>query len=237
MTLRTDDRSYSQDYWDSLDDGRGYVDGTTWEDLACAIKETFGYSWPDKRNDVSLDMNVLDLGCAMGYLVGHMRRRGMLNAWGCDISKYALDNAPSDVQPYLRQYDLTGKHPPLMPHIDWKWDLLICLETLEHIEERQVPTALGNIREALSEDGMALLSICTDEVPDHASDPTHVCIRSWGWWDDMLTLNGLTSVEPNRLESLRNWRFFANHPGLFLVGRADSDTPKVSSKRVAGGTQ
>lgn len=221
MTIRTQDQAYSQDYWDTFDSGNGYRDGTFWEDLACAMKETFGYSWPDKVDDVSLETNVLDLGCAMGYLVRHMRRRDMLKTYGCDISSYAIEQAPEDVRPYLMEYDLTkGDIPGVKAEQIESWDVIICLETLEHIEEQHIPAALENIRNGLSDDGMALLSICTDEVPDHASDPTHVCIRSYDWWEGMLALKGLFHVDQDRLGALRNWRFFANHPGLFLVGRS-----------------
>lgn len=220
MTLRTQDHFYAQDYWDTFDSGNGYLDGVFWEDLACAIKETFGYSWPDKFDDLSMNMKVLDVGCAMGYLVRHLRRRGFVTTWGCDISQYAIGQAPESVAPYLRPYDLTGKYRPLMPDVDWYWDLLICLETLEHIEEEYVPRALMHLRDALAEGGRALLSICTEEVPDHDSDPTHVCIRPRDWWVEQMKAVGLVEVDRDRVVSLRNWRFFRNHQGLFVVARS-----------------
>lgn len=44
----------------------------------------------------------LDVGCAKGYLVKQLRELG-ITAYGIDISDYAIDQAPADVRPYLRQ--------------------------------------------------------------------------------------------------------------------------------------
>jgi SAM-dependent methyltransferase len=43
---------------------------------------------------------VLDVGCAKGFLVRHLRHLGV-DAWGCDISDYAIANAAEEVRPYV----------------------------------------------------------------------------------------------------------------------------------------
>lgn len=43
---------------------------------------------------------VLDVGCAKGFLVAALRARGV-DAWGIDISPYAIANAPATVRPWL----------------------------------------------------------------------------------------------------------------------------------------
>ena len=44
--------------------------------------------------------SVLDIGCAKGYLVKAMRWLGR-EAWGCDISDYALEKADPEVKQFL----------------------------------------------------------------------------------------------------------------------------------------
>lgn len=57
-----------------------------------------------------IDKHVLDgakvlvLGCAKGFLVDELRNRGV-DAYGVDVSSYAVNNAPSSVQGYLTVAD------------------------------------------------------------------------------------------------------------------------------------
>jgi hypothetical protein len=45
--------------------------------------------------------SVLDVGCAKGFLVAELRERD-LDAYGIDISRYAVSCAPKSLAPYLR---------------------------------------------------------------------------------------------------------------------------------------
>jgi 2-polyprenyl-3-methyl-5-hydroxy-6-metoxy-1,4-benzoquinol methylase len=49
---------------------------------------------------------VLDAGCALGMLVEALRHRGV-EAWGIDISEYAIQNVATDIQPYCRVGSIT----------------------------------------------------------------------------------------------------------------------------------
>jgi cyclopropane fatty-acyl-phospholipid synthase-like methyltransferase len=197
---------YGEDYWESLDGGAGYRDSPVWEDLAHVLQEVFGHN----------GLRMLDIGCAAGYLVHHMRRRGT-ESFGCDISRYALDMAPEIVQPFLTRLDLTTPgsmgHQPQLP-----FELVVCLETLEHIPEDALDTCLANIARAMPETGLAFLSICLDDVPDWGSDPTHITIHSRSWWFDRLTAFGFTQHDAT-VRELRKYRMFRDHNGLFVVSK------------------
>ena len=71
---------------------------------------------------------ILDYGCAKGYLVKALR---MLNreAWGCDISGYALMEADADVQPFLSNLN----RPDKFLYITKRFKYGICKDVLEHI--------------------------------------------------------------------------------------------------------
>jgi len=68
---------------------------------------------------------VLDAGCAMGFLVEALRARGV-EAYGCDLSSYAIARVPESVRPFCWQANLTGE-------IDGTYDLIVCQEVLPHL--------------------------------------------------------------------------------------------------------
>jgi len=79
---------------------------------------------------------VLDLGCGKGFLVYAFRRLG-IEAYGADISEYALSNSlcPS----YIYKIDLDEDR---LPFEDNRFDLITFLETIE---------CLSNHKHVLSE--------------------------------------------------------------------------------------
>lgn len=217
--MRTDDLNYGYDYFETLDGGDGYQDSPMWEDIAHTVKETFGV---DRRGrpwkDQSGQINVVDVGCAKGFLVRHLRRRGF-DAWGLDISEYAIGAAPDDVKTYLRQFDLTK--PDLSHFGAQEFRLALCIETMEHIPEPQVQVALRHIYTLLKNHGRALFTICTDKQPGWDSDPTHVTIKPRSWWIEQLTAAGFVEEEQDTWAYgfLRQHWLFAEHDGVFAVRR------------------
>lgn len=216
--MRTDDLNYGEDYFETLDNGDGYRDSTMWEDIAHTIKEAFGVDRVKRPwQDLSGTVNVVDVGCAKGFLVRHLRRRGF-DAWGLDISEYALDTAPDDVKTYLRQFDLTT---PDNSHFGAQaFRLALCIETMEHIPEDKVQVALRHIYTLLKKHGRAVFTICTDKQPGWDSDPTHVTIKPREWWTEQLTAAGFVEepLDTWALGYLKMHWLFAEHDGVF-VGR------------------
>ena len=205
--MRTDDVSYGKDYWDSLDGGLGYQDSTMWEDIAHILKEVFGV---EKGKDVSSEKSFLDIGCARGYLVKHMRRRGF-ESWGTDFSAHILNTADPDAKPWLRGHDLTLSVP--MQWNDGYFQLVSCIETMEHIPEVSVPQALAHIRRVAG--GWTVFTICTAEHPDPYDDPTHITIRPREWWLAQLVKAGFSTGFAQEREVKRFYLFSAHH-GVFV---------------------
>lgn len=83
----------------------------------------------------------LDVGCAKGYLVEALRERG-IDAFGCDVSRFAVEHAAPGALGYVRRGDLIRG----LPYDDEEFDLLTALEVLEHITPSQVPLALRELR-------------------------------------------------------------------------------------------
>lgn len=215
--MRTDDTNYGHDYFETLDGGDGYQDSTMWEDIAHTIKEVFA---TDEGTDRSGELHTVDVGCAKGYLVRHLRRRGF-DAWGLDISEYAITNAPADTAEYLRQFDLTGRDASFFGTKNFTF--AVCLETMEHIPEDQVGQALLNIFHLVEPGSQVLFTICTDKQPGWDSDPTHVTIKTHEWWQHMLEKCGFHYGydDIKRQNKLGHFWLFSQHDGVFVVHRPE----------------
>lgn len=84
--------------------------------------------------------NVLDVGCAKGFLVGALRSQGM-EAWGIDISDYAVRTAPEDIKNWLKVGNCTSMDFP-----GGSFDLMVVLETLEHIPPTDIEKTIRELR-------------------------------------------------------------------------------------------
>ncbi len=214
--LRTADTEYGRKYWDTYDSGMGYGDSVLWEDIAHIIKEMWGYDL-ETGEDKSPGFDIMDLGCAMGYLVKHLRRRGF-ETFGLDISKYAIKMSDIDVKDYVHVWDMSRVDGP---YYGWnRFDLVVCLETLEHIEENMTMRCLNNINRMMRVGGQALLAICVEENPGWESDPTHINVKPREWWLPRLEEAGLHLVDEGE-EYIRSFRYWREHNGIFVVEKTE----------------
>jgi hypothetical protein len=110
---------------------------------------------------------VLDAGCAMGFLVEALRDRGV-EAFGFDVSDYALDHVRKDVRPYTWQASITDP-------LDRDYDLIVCIEVLEHLPAEESDTAIENLCAHSHE-------ILFSSTPDDFREPTHFNVRPTSHW-------------------------------------------------------
>jgi len=74
---------------------------------------------------------VLDVGCAKGFLVKAFKEQG-IEAWGVDVSEYALSTAPEDVREHLYRVDL---NKDALPFPDEYFDCVTFLGTIECLDD------------------------------------------------------------------------------------------------------
>jgi O-antigen biosynthesis protein len=84
--------------------------------------------------------NVFDAGCAWGLLVEAFWDRGV-EARGVDISTYAIANVRPDMRAYCRVGSLTDS-------LGGPYDLVTCIEVLEHMPQAEAGQALRNLCDA-----------------------------------------------------------------------------------------
>ena len=118
---------------------------------------------------------VLDAGCAMGLLVETLRARGV-DAVGIDISSYAIDRVDESVKPFCRQGSIAEP-------LDGRFDLIVCIEVLEHMPAAEADAALANFCRH-SDD------VLFSSSPNDHREPTHVNVRPPEDWAELFARQG-----------------------------------------------
>jgi 2-polyprenyl-3-methyl-5-hydroxy-6-metoxy-1,4-benzoquinol methylase len=114
--------------------------------------------------------SVLDAGCAMGFLVEALRDRGV-EAFGVDISEYAISQVRADIKPYCRQGSITE---PLAE----RYDLIVSIEVLEHLPTEDAIRAVGNLCEATDD-------FIFSSTPIDYQEITHLNVQPPEWWTEL----------------------------------------------------
>jgi SAM-dependent methyltransferase len=119
---------------------------------------------------------VLDAGCAKGFLVAALRERGV-EAYGFDLSEIAIAHAPEAARPYVRVGSLTEP-------IDGQYDLVTCIEVIEHLDPADADRAVSTLARASNR---VLLS----STPGDRDEATHVNVQPPERWAQLFAANGL----------------------------------------------
>ena len=175
----------------------------------------------------SVDDTILDFGCAKGYIVHALRLLGY-EAYGVDISEYAISQAPKEVNGYVRliQPYETLKYTFRMPK---KYNWIICKDILEHIPYERIDEQIQILADSCN-DLIAMVPLGDGEkyhIPAYEQDITHIIREDLEWWNKRFMANGFViEVETHELGPFKsNWQGI--HPqgnGLFIVYRKDVET-------------
>jgi SAM-dependent methyltransferase len=121
--------------------------------------------------------SVLDAGCAFGFLVESLRDRGV-EAYGLDISAYALENAADDVRPFCWQASVTDP-------LERDYDLIVCIEVLEHLLPDETKAAVQNFSRHAKQ-------VLFSSTPYDVDEPTHVNVQQPFEWAALFYDHGFT---------------------------------------------
>lgn len=157
---------YNKAYYDQYDVGVGKVNYENSEYTKDFLEKIAEHIVDDLH-----PKTVLDAGCAMGHLVAALRDRGV-EAYGVDISEYAISKVREDVKPYCAVGSLTDPLPGSFPK---HFDLVTSIEVLEHLYAQEGNVALKNLC-ALTD------CIIFSSTPDDFTEPTHVNVQQREYW-------------------------------------------------------
>jgi SAM-dependent methyltransferase len=117
----------------------------------------------------------LDAGCAMGFLVEALRDRGV-QAYGVDVSKYALQQVRDDIRPYCWSGSIAEPLPQ-------RYDLITCIEVLEHMSQAESERAIANLCQATDD-------ILFSSTPFDYQEATHFNVQPPEYWAYHFALQG-----------------------------------------------
>ena len=159
---------------------RNYGDDPGWVGVLNAVMDYF-----DKG------ARFIEMAAAKGYFILRARQRGF-DAWGFDISDYAVSTAPARVRPYMRVLNAAEQ----WPYAVGEADAVFGVEFMEHVPGEEVDDVLMQAWSALKPGARLILKngiVVPDDHPhagqeDH--DKTHVNMQPREWWEKVLYASG-----------------------------------------------
>lgn len=183
--------AYYRDY-----DGQRYERNDQWLSL-------FGH-FADRIVTTLRPVRTLDAGCAIGLLVESLEQRGV-DAYGLDISEYAIGQVPESLRDRCWEQSLTKP-------IEGRYDLVTCIEVIEHLPAADAPDAVANL---CSVTDAVLLS----STPIEHEEPTHLNVQPPEYWSALFASQGF----------LRDTEYDASYisPWATLYRRRPTDVVEV----------
>lgn len=135
---------------------------------------------------------LLDFGCAKGFLVKAMRILGV-DAYGVDVSNYAISQCPTDVVKFCQQISCDDKDAGFTRHYNW----MLSKDVFEHIEEdqlRKIMTAAHKFVDHM----FLVIPLGKDDtsgqfvIAEYDKDITHVTAKTAQWWQKLFEETGWT---------------------------------------------
>ncbi|WP_321936405.1 glycosyltransferase [Paraburkholderia sp. J8-2] len=130
---------------------------------------------------------VFDAGCAKGFLVEALWERGV-TAFGRDVSRYAISEIRADVRKFCSVGSLTEA-------IKDSYDLITCIEVLEHMPEDEALIAIANMTSAAD-------IVVFSSSPSDFDEPTHVNVRPTIYWMRAFAKHGFVPLIETTLYSI-----------------------------------
>lgn len=147
-----------------------------------------GEFWKDKANGwvnhlVLSGKKVLELACAKGFVVQDMRELGV-DAWGMDVSAYAIGEADPSVQPFLTQGDV---RTDLTQYANKEFDVVFSFRLLECLTDAEVAALVDELKR---------ISKKTVMVVSLNPNPTYYNVKTLQEWLDNFAWAKGTVIAP-----------------------------------------
>jgi glycosyltransferase involved in cell wall biosynthesis len=167
---------YTQEYDKEYYDGGGCsVDKKNGYDKKYSLQNKNWFSYFDTLSDEIINnfnpQKTIDVGCAKGFLVEMLRDKG-IEAYGIEVSKYALSTIRSDIKQYCKNISILED---IQIEKLGKYDCVSCIEVLEHIPQEFSKKAVLNLTKLAG-------NIFFSSTPDDYTEKTHVNVQNPEYW-------------------------------------------------------
>lgn len=201
---------YDSDYYErGVESGKSCYSNFRWiPELTIPMCHTICEELEIKNNQT-----ILDFGCAKGYVVKGLRLLHK-NAWGVDLSEYAISQADTDVKQYLY-------HDKFELQNNKKYDWILSKDVFEHIPYDIINDVLVNLHR--SGDKMFCIVPLGEKgkynIPSYELDVTHIIRESLEWWSETFTSTGfeIISAQYNMPHMKENYANYKNGNGFFKL--------------------
>lgn len=195
---------YDADYYQrGTTTGRSCYDDYRWlPEVSCRLAAALG-----DLVGLGREEPVLDFGCARGYLVRAFRLL-FRDAYGCDHSRWAIENADPTVRTYLR---LCTPDRPLPFGMSFR--LIVAKDVLEHCDEAMLGELLARFR-AQTRDLVVIVPLGDGAryvIPYMEDEPDHVLRQPLPWWLARVHAAGFTIKSAvHRVQGIKDeWAHYA----------------------------
>jgi len=211
--MRSEEEQYNEEYYErGVSSGRsGYQDYRWMPEMTIKFAHNIIKELGLRDGD-----RVLDFGCAKGFLVKALRILD-IDAYGCDISSYAIGEVDKRVSEYCSLMS-DGK----IPYQDsFRWT--ISKDVFEHLNEGQLEKSLIDIKEK-SEKLFAIIPLGDGKkfiIPQYENDDTHILKQPREWWDKKFEDGGWRVDRFSHIvRGMKdNWSHYEKGNGFFFLHR------------------
>ncbi len=132
------------------------------------------------------DDAILDFGCAKGYVVKALHHLGFKGSCGCDISEYAISQAPPEMREFLFLGGTNGS----------QWDWILAKDVLEHLNETDCRNQLAAFRRITDHLFIAVPLGDGNKyvISEMECDVTHKIRQPLWWWSSLVEEAGFKIV-------------------------------------------
>lgn len=138
---------------------------------------------------------VLDYGCGTGYLLNHLLARG-LECYGVDSSQQSINEVNAKFANYQNWRPGKIIENFVTPFQNNYFDVITCIETLEHILNEQVYSLLAELKRLIRPGGIVLITTPYNEKLDDNLMYCPFCDSEFHRWQHMqsFTINSMQSL-------------------------------------------
>jgi len=160
--------AYDKNYWEQF---AGVFEPKHYQDMASWIR----YCKPER---------ILEIGCGIGHRV-FAANSLMVEAFGCDVSDYAISRAKKEYPAYKENY--VKQDAADVP--DNSADLVFTYDVLEHLPEKEIDAMIKNLIRVSNR--WVINGITFGDNPNFPLDPTHITGKPKSWWKEKLESHGI----------------------------------------------